>query len=109
MVSVPNTGEKQEKLCSLLLVGFCLLFCLVAKSCLTIFDPMDCSPPGSTIHGIPQARILEQVAISSSRDRPDSGSEPMSPALAGGFFTTEPTWESGLDMKFCSFDNNIIL
>ena len=32
------------------------------------FDPMDCSPPGSSVHGILQARILEQVAISSSRE-----------------------------------------
>ena len=31
----------------------------VAQSCPTLFDPMDCSPPGSTVHEIPQARILE--------------------------------------------------
>ena len=37
------------------------------QSCLTLCDPMDCSPPGSSVHGILQARILEQVAISSSR------------------------------------------
>ena len=37
------------------------------QSCLTFFDPMDCSPPGSSVHGILQARILEGVAISSSR------------------------------------------
>ena len=36
----------------------------VAKSCLTLYNPMDCSLPGSTIHGIFQARILEWVAIS---------------------------------------------
>ena len=39
----------------------------VAQSCLTLCDPMDCSPPGSSIHGILQARILEWVAISFSR------------------------------------------
>ena len=44
---------------SFAVLGFCLLFCLVAKSRLTLFDPMDCSPPGSTVHEIPQARILE--------------------------------------------------
>ena len=37
-----------------------------AQSCLTLCDPMDCSPPGSSVHGIFQARILEWVAISSS-------------------------------------------
>ena len=50
---------------------------------------MDCGPAGSSVHGIFQARILEQVAISYSRDLPDSGIEPMSPPLAGRFFTTE--------------------
>ena len=39
----------------------------VAQSCLTLWDPMDCSPPGSSIHGVSQARILEWVAISFSR------------------------------------------
>ena len=34
----------------------------VAQSCLTLCDPMDCSPPGSSVHGILQARILEWVA-----------------------------------------------
>ena len=39
---------------------------LVAQSCLTLWDPMDCSPPGSSVHGILeffQARILEWAAI----------------------------------------------
>ena len=39
----------------------------VAQLCLTLCDPMDCSLPGSSIHGIFQARILEWVAISFSR------------------------------------------
>ena len=39
----------------------------VAQSCLTLCDPVDCSPPDSSIHGILQARILEWVAISFSR------------------------------------------
>ena len=41
--------------------------CKVASVCLTICNPMDCSPPGSSIHGILQARILEWVAMSFSR------------------------------------------
>ena len=41
---------------------------LVAQLCLTLCDPMDCSPPGSSVHGISQARILEWVAISFSKD-----------------------------------------
>ena len=41
--------------------------CVHAQSCLTLSDPMNCSPPGSSVHGILQARILEWVAIPSSR------------------------------------------
>ena len=70
-----------------------VLICLCAQSCLTLCDPMDCSPPGSSLHGISQARILECDTISFSRDLPDSGIEPTSsgfPALAGGFFTIVP-------------------
>ena len=50
---------------------------------------MDCSLPGSSVHGILQARILEWVPFPSPGDLPDSGIESESPALAGGFFTTE--------------------
>ena len=60
-----------------------------AQSCLTLCDPMDCSPPGYSVHGILWARILEWVAICYSRGSPDPGTEPMSlvsPALAGGYF-----------------------
>ena len=38
----------------------------VAQSCLTLSDPMGCSPPGSSVHGIFQARVLEWVAIAFS-------------------------------------------
>ena len=38
--------------------------CEVSQSCPTLCDPVDCSPPGSSVHGILQARILEWVAIS---------------------------------------------
>ena len=50
----------------------------------------DNSPPGPSVPGIPQARILEWGAMSFSRDLPDKGIEPKSPALGGSFFTTEP-------------------
>ena len=39
-------------------------YCLVSKSCLTFYDPMNYNPPGSSVHGISQARKLERVAIS---------------------------------------------
>ena len=57
---------------------------------------MDYSPPGSSVHRILQARILEWVSMPSSERFPNPGIEPvsfMSPALGGGFFTTCTTWE----------------
>ena len=50
--------------------------CLVPKSCPALCDPMDCSPSGSSVHGISQARKLQWVLISSSR----GSSQPKSPA-----------------------------
>ena len=55
-------------------------FCLVTKSCLTLCNPMNCSPPGSSVHGISQARILNWVSISFFGDLLDPGIEPGSPA-----------------------------
>ena len=51
---------------------------------------MDCSPPGSSVQGISQARILEWIAISFSRGSSQPRVEPTSPILASGLFTTEP-------------------
>ena len=63
---------------------------LVTHLCLTLCNPMDCSLPGFSVHGILQARILEWLPFPSPGDLPNPGTEPMSPALAGRFFTTEP-------------------
>ena len=52
---------------------------------------MDCSLPGSSVHGILRARILEWIVIPFSRGSSPPGIEPMSPALPGGFFTIEST------------------
>ena len=65
--------------------GFYVL--LVAQSYPTLCNPMNCSPPGSSVRGIFQTRILERVAISYSRDLPNPGSL-VSPALASECFTT---------------------
>ena len=51
--------------------------CSVAQSCPTLYDPMDCISPGSSVHGILRAKILEWVAMPSSR----GSSQPRSPAL----------------------------
>ena len=68
--------------------------CVCAHLCPTLCHPMDYSPPGSSVHGISQARILEWVTISTPGDLPDPRIEPvslMSPVSAGGFFTTPAT------------------
>ena len=61
--------------------GLCESESDVAQLCLTLCDPMDCSLPASSVHGIFQARILECVAISFSGDLPNPGIEPGSPTL----------------------------
>ena len=53
----------------------------VAQLCLILGDLMDCCPPGSSVHGILQARRLEWVAIHFSGDLPNPGTEPGSPTL----------------------------
>ena len=66
-------------------VSVCVCVCVYAQSCVTLCD---LSPPGSSVHGISQARILEWVSITFSRGSADSGIESSPPALAGGFFTS---------------------
>ena len=64
------------------------------QSCPPLYDPMACSPPGSSVYGISQARIRSGLPSPSLGDLPDLGIEPKSPALAGGFLTTNATWEA---------------
>ena len=87
-------------------VNFCGHCCLVAQSCLTHCDPMNCSFPGSSVLGILQARILEWVAMSFSKGSSQSRNWNFVSCLASGFFTTEPpflwysevNWEIGFDI-----------
>ena len=67
--------------------------CVLSQSCLTLCDTMDGSWSGSSVHNIFQARILEWVAISYSRDLLHPGIKPVSlssPLMTGGFFITVP-------------------
>ena len=66
-------------------------------SCLTLWDPMDCSSPVYSVRGFLQARILEWIPMPSSRGYSRPGIEPASlrsPALVGRVFTTSTTWEA---------------
>ena len=75
---------------------YCCMHTKSFQSCLTLWDPMDYSPPGSSVHGILQTRIPERLPPG---DLPDPGIEPLSPgapALQEGFFycwaTEEAPW-----------------
>ena len=56
----------------------------------SFWDPMDCSPPGSSVHVISQVRLLKWVAISSSKGSFQPRDQIRVSCIAGGFFTTEP-------------------
>ena len=91
----------------LLLLQWACVLAELLQLCPTLCNPMDCCPPGSSVHGTLQARILEWVAMPSSRDIPDPGIKPTTlrhPTLAGRFFfffflvgrffTTSTSWEA---------------
>ena len=59
---------------------------------------MDCSPPGSSVHGILWVVILQWVAIPFSRDLPDPGSEPSAPALQADSSPSEPPGKPGCEV-----------
>ena len=67
----------------------CCCYCLIAKICPSLWDPMDCSLPGSSVHGILQTRILEWVAISFSRGSSFSKDHSKSQKYSTGIFPTE--------------------
>ena len=67
---------------------------LVAQSCPPLSDPMDCSPPGPTVHGILQARVLEWVAMSVSRGTSQPRDQTWVSHIAGRFFTVWATREA---------------
>ena len=67
--------------------------CLVIQSCPAVCDPMDCSPPGSSVPGIFQSRMLDALPFPSPRDLPDSGIEHPSPALQVDSYHWA-TWEA---------------
>ena len=64
--------------------------CLGSKSCLTLCNPVDGSPPDSSVHGISQARVLECVAISFSSGSSQPRDRTCVSCLTDGFFTTDP-------------------
>ena len=107
-LNLPFKTQMTKKIIFLGSCGPISLTCVYAQSlqsCPTLCDPMDCSPLGSSVHGILQTRVLKWVAMPSSGDLPSPGIEPAaftSPASAGGFFTSSTTWEVSLTHLLCS-------
>ena len=54
-----TTDSEKDTSCCALMHGVCVCMCVCAQSCLTLCNPMDCSLPGSSVHGILQAKIQE--------------------------------------------------
>ena len=71
--------------------------CVCAQSCLTLSDPTDSSPSGSSVHGVIQARILETVVISSSLGSSQSRGQNWVSRIAGRFFPIWATREARVD------------
>ena len=66
-----------------------MLYCVLFSQARLFCNPADCSPPGSSVLGISQARIWSVLTFPPPGTLPDPGIECTSPTLAGGFFTTE--------------------
>ena len=78
------------------MVCCCAVLSHLLQSYLTLCDLMDCSPPDSSVHGILEARVLELVAMASSRGSFQPRDQTLVSsvsALAGGFFTTSAKWK----------------
>ena len=108
--AIPLLGLYPQKMKILIWEGMCVP-CLVAQSYLTLCNPMDCSPPGSSVHGILQARKLEWVAISSFSRSSQPRDRSQVSHIAGRFFTIWATREAHIYPHFhCSvqFSHSIV-
>ena len=84
----------------------CAVLSSVAQSFLTLCDPMDCSLPGSSVHGIFQARILERVAISSSRGSSQCNDKTRISCIGRHILYHPATWEASIYHAFYPKENN---
>ena len=96
----PSLGFSRQEYWSGLPFPSPMHVCMHAKSlqsCLTLCDPMDSSPPGSSVHGFSRQEYWSRLSCPPPRDLPNSGIESMSfksPALARRLFITSATWEA---------------
>ena len=95
-------------LCIMLLCWHQSKWVIVAQSCLTLCDPMDCRPPGFFVYGILQARILQWVGISFSRGSSRLRDCTQVFCIAGRFFTIWTTREAHM-VPLCPLPEEIFL
>ena len=100
---VPSKEEwiKRCTISTLYICTYMKVKVLVTQLCPTIFDPIDCSPPGSSVHGILQARILQWVAIPFSRGSFQSKDWTPVSFIACRFFTIWDTREASVCVCVC--------
>ena len=83
--------------------------CLVAQLCPTLYDPMDCSPPGSSVHGdSPGQEYWSGLPCHPPGDLPKPGMEPRSPALQADSLLSEPSGKPVLRLKMPTFANFLL-
>ena len=106
---IPDTGSGSvvHHVCAIRMICCC---CSAAELCLTLCYPLDCSPPGFSVHEISQAIILEWVTISSFRGSSPSRDQTHIFCIAGRFFTIWITREAPVDwtvvlQKLCPSPN----
>ena len=80
---------------------------VVTQSCLTLCDPMDCNPPGSSVHGILQARILGWVALPSSRGSSQLWDQTWVSCIEDRFFTVWATTKTPVTTSWATNGNNV--
>ena len=83
--------------------------CSDAQSCLSLCDPLDCSLPGSSLHGIFQARILEWVAISFSKGSSPPRDQTWVFCVAGGFFTNWAIREAHWNLRLVQMTGQVYI
>ena len=81
---------------------------LVAESCPTLCDPMDCSPPGSSVHGIPRQEYWSGLPFLSPGDLPDPGIEPGAPTLQADCFFNQLSYEGSPEVESSKHTHRVV-
>ena len=103
-----DIAPRSPNISALLTLVVCCM-CLVAQLCPTLCDPIDCSLLGSSVHGILQARILERVAMPSSRGSSQPRDRTRSPTLQADSLPSEPPGKHTMQKATLSIDISLFL